>query len=927
MAGDFNGDGHQDLAIAGGAFSSVMLMLGNGSGVFTAVSGTFVVGSTPEGLVAGDFNGDGILDLATANFSSNNVSVLLGGVVPTQSILSSTSPMTVVAGATVPLTLTASDIGTAFNAPTGTVAFFDGSTSVGTASQTSSPYTFSTSGLSAGTHNFSASYPGDTRSSGSTSNTFTFTVLQSQTISFAPLNPVAVGVAPFNISATASSGLTVSFASNLVSICTVNSSTVTILAAGTCSITASQAGDSVNYAAATPITRTFTVAANGSQTITFDALPNQIIGISPFPIAAQSSALLPVTFTSTTSPVCVTASGLVTLLSTGTCSIAASQGGGARGFSAATPVTRSFTVSRATPSGASFTPVESGPFTAGANPFSVAVGDFNGDGKPDFATANFDGSSVTVMLGDGLGGFAAAPGSPLPGGISSIGVAVGDFNGDGFQDLALANFTSANVTVLLGDGQGAFAPAPGSPFVVGTSPQYIAVGDFNGDGIQDLVTPNFGSSTVTVLLGNGAGGFAPSPGSPVAVGSSPIAVVVGDFNRDGIQDIATANYEGNSLTVLLGNGSGGFSTAPGSPVAVGASPTFLSAGDFNGDGITDLAATDGSSGTVSVLLGNGLGGFSPAPNSPFSVGSEPFSLAVADLNGDGISDLVASNYGSGTFTALLGNGLGGFAPGSPVTVGPSPLSLAVADFNRDGIEDVVIAFNTGSSNAAVLLGGGAAAGGSPVITTTSLPAGTVGIAYSQTLVASGGVSPYKNWTVVSASLPPGLLLNSATGVIAGTPSSTTGSPFSFSITVQDNANNTSAAQSLSIAIQLQNQTITFAPLSSVNLGVAPFTITATATSGQTVSLTTTTSTVCTVSGSTVTIVGGGTCSITASQAGNTIYSAAPSVSPELRGLLGNNHRFPGAVAVEQCGSDGTGNHRLGDLGVLRFEYLTGAQRR
>ncbi len=343
------------------------------------------------------------------------------------------------------------------------------------------------------------------------------------------------------------------------------------LTAGNCSITASQAGNGT-YAAAIPVTQTFTVTS-GSQTITFDKIPNQIFGISPFPIAAQSSVLLPVTFASTTSTVCTTADDLVMLLSAGTCSITASQGGNGA-FSAATPVTRTFTVSQANPAG-TLTPAMNSPFAVGASPYSVAVGDFNGDGNPDLAVANVNSNNVTVLLGNGSGGFTPAPGNPFAAGTLPRSVVVGDFNGDGIQDLATANRTSNNVTVLLGNGSGGFTAAPGSPFATGNVPDSVVVGDFNGDGIQDLATANFGSGNVTVLLGNGAGGFTAAAGSPFAAGTNPQSVVVGDFNGDGIQDLAVANSNSNNVTVLLGNGSGGFTAATGSPFAVGTHPQSL----------------------------------------------------------------------------------------------------------------------------------------------------------------------------------------------------------------------------------------------------------------------------------------------------------------------------------------------------------------
>ena len=167
----------------------------------------------------------------------------------------------------------------------------------------------------------------------------------------------------------------------------------------------------------------------------------------------------------------------------------------------------------------------------------------------------------------------------------------------------------------------------------------------------------------------------------------------------------------------------------------------------------------------------------------------------------------------------------------------------------------------------------------PTITTTALPVGTVGTVYLATLAVIGGTSPYSNWAVASGSLPPGLTLNASTGAISGTPTTIAGSPFSFAVTVQDSMGIVSAAQSLKIAISApgQSQTISFSAPGNVTLGIAPFTISATATSGLPVAFTSTTAGVCSVSGSTVTIIAVGTCSITASQQGNTTYAAAPGV--------------------------------------------------
>ncbi len=188
----------------------------------------------------------------------------------------------------------------------------------------------------------------------------------------------------------------------------------------------------------------------------------------------------------------------------------------------------------------------------------------------------------------------AAAGSPFAAGIGAESVKPWETSTATVSpDLVTANYAGNDVTVLLGNGSGGFTEAAGSPFVAGTHPRNAAIGDFNGDGIQDLAVSNQGTNNITVLLGNGAGGFTAAAGSPFATGTNPQFLVLGDFNADGIQDLAVANngtaIDGSAnLTVLLGNGAGGFTAAAGSPFAVGANPESTVVGDFNGDGFQDL---------------------------------------------------------------------------------------------------------------------------------------------------------------------------------------------------------------------------------------------------------------------------------------------------------------------------------------------------
>jgi hypothetical protein len=365
---------------------------------------------------------------------------------------------------------------------------------------------------------------------------------------------------------------------------------------------------------------------------------------------------------------------------------------------------------------ASFGAAAGSPIAVGDGPHAVVVRDLNMDGMLDLAVANTANSNaVTIFLGNGSGAFTPVAGVPV--GINPYGLAAGDLNGDGILDLAVANFSSDNVTILLGNGAGAFSQAAGSPVSVGDGPFSIAAGDLNGDGRLDLVVPNFHSDNVSILLGNGFGGFNPAAGSPILAGASPAAAAIGDLNEDGKADLAVANDNSGNVSILLGDGSGAFSQAAGSPIAVGTLPRSIVAADLDRDGRLDLAVANeaASSNSVSILLGNGSGGFTQPVGSPFFAGTNPDSIAVGDLNGDDILDLAVADAGiPNAVTVLLGNGSGVFAQpaGSPFPVGQTSRSVAVGDLTGDGRLDLVVA-NFSSDDVTVLIN-----------TTTSAPDGT-----------------------------------------------------------------------------------------------------------------------------------------------------------------------------------------------------------
>ncbi|MGQ0620015.1 MAG: beta strand repeat-containing protein [Panacagrimonas sp.] len=605
---DFNGDGRLDLAVANRDTNDVSVLLNTtapgAAGASFAPAAMFGVGTDPVAVAVGDFNGDGRPDLVLANSNGNSVSVLINATAP-GSVSASFAPVTTMgAGGSFPTAVAVGD----FNG--------DGRPDLAVANTSSDSVRVFLNTTAPGS--ISASFvSGGSRSVGDF--------------------PLAISMGDFNGDGRL----------DLV-VANTNSNTVSVLLNNT---------------------------APGAFSTNF-ALANFSVGTSPRSVAVGDI-----------------------------------NGDGRADLAVANSASDDVSVLlNTTPPGsvsANFAPATN--FGGVDFPRSVAMGDINGDGRPDLAVANFATSNVSVLLNTtaaGASGASFAPAANFGVGIFPRSVVVGDFSGDGLLDLAVVNQTSNSVSVLLNStaaGNNPFSFAVKADFGTGSGPFSATHADFNGDGRPDVAVANFTGDTISVLFNTAAPGASASFAAKTdfGVGDEPISITAADFNGDGRPDLAVLNRASDNISVLLNTTLLG-DTAPSFAMAadflVGDFSQSLTTADFNGDGRADLAVASSGISSASVLLNTTVSGDTApsfAPKSDFGTGAGPRSIATADFNGDGRADLATANLSGGNVSVLLnttapGDTTASFATSTNITVGSSPISVVAVDLDGDGRPDLAV---------------------------------------------------------------------------------------------------------------------------------------------------------------------------------------------------------------------------------------------
>jgi hypothetical protein len=687
--------------------------------------------------------------------------------------------------------------------------------------------------VSGGTCTIQATQAGNANYAAATPVSQSFQVTQgSQTITFGAQANQPFGTTPFPVSATASSGLAVSFAATTPA-CTVSGATVTLVSGGTCTIQATQAGNA-NYAAATPVSQSFQVTP-GSQTITFGALANQLLGTAPFPVSATASSGLAASFASTTPAVCTVSGATVTLVSAGTCTVQAKQAGNAN-WAAATPVSQSFHVQRSqtiTFGALSNRAFGSAPFTASATASSGLAVTF---ASTTSAFCTVSGATVTLVAAGTCTIQATQAGNTTYAAATPV--------NQSFQ------VTQESQTITFGAlSKRTFGAAPFT--VSATASSGLAV--------------SFASTTLAVCTTSGA------TVTLVAAGTCTIqATQAGNTNWAAATPVSQSfQVTQESQTITFGAlGNQHFGTPPftvGATASSGLAVSFASTTPAvcTVSGATVTLAAGGTCTIQATQAGNANWAAATPVSQSFQVTPESQTITFGAL----------SNQPFGT---------------PPFTVSATSSSGLTVSFNSQttkvcGVSGTTVTLAaTGTCTIQATQAGNANwAAATPVSQSFQVTPGSQTITFGALPNQPFGTPPFTVGATASSGLA--VSFSSQTTKVCGVSGTTVTLVSAGACTIQaKQAGNANWAVATPVNQSFQvtpgNQTITFGALSNQTLGAPPFAVSATASSGLAVSFASTTTAVCTVSGSTVTLVAKGTCTIKATQPGNANWTAATPVN-------------------------------------------------
>ncbi|CAF3804910.1 unnamed protein product [Rotaria sp. Silwood1] len=342
-----------------------------------------------------------------------------------------------------------------------------------------------------------------------------------------------------------------------------------------------------------------------------------------------------------------------------------------------------------------------------SRPYSVAINDFNNDSRLDIAVANFRSDEIVILLGDGDGTFTNQMRYSTGEDSGSIFIVVGDFNNDKRLDLAVANHASANVGILLGYGNGSFRNQMSYSTGSNSFPLSVTVGDFNHDNWLDFAVVNYATSNLGIRLGHGDGTFSNQTTYSTGVRSKPCFITTVDLNNDSRLDLVVANYKSNNIGIFIGHGNGTFSSQTAYSTGSGSGPNSIIIGDFNNDGLLDIVVANFLGNTIGVLLGFKNDDFLSLLTYSTGDASQPYSVVAGDFNNDGRLDMAVANYGSNNVGVFLGYDSRNFLRAPSYSMGNEsrPRYVVVGDFNNDSRLDVVVA-NNDTDNIMIVFGSG-----------------------------------------------------------------------------------------------------------------------------------------------------------------------------------------------------------------------------